>query len=161
MIWKFLSRSNTQKKRRRRSLKPRNRQNIVSKSVTDVRKFSKPQTFFLPPVLKNVHQQVTRHTSPRKFVSYQMASSRNKRLNSLRDKIKKSLSFSLTKNLYNSSRELTESQKLDKFSKQVCRSRKVRRNEIMRKTAGKGLKIKNAVWTDISKFIKCEKSRRK
>lgn len=161
MIWRSLFRSNARKKRRRRSLKPQNRQNIVSKSVTDVRKFSKPQTLFFPPVLKNVHQQITRHTSPRKFISYHMAKSRNKRLNSLRDKIKQSLSFSLTKNLYNSSRELTEREKLDKFSKQICRSRKVRRDEIMRNTAGKGLKIKNAIWTDISKFIKCEKARKK
>lgn len=129
--------------------------------VTDIRKFSKPQTLLLPVAMKNLHQQVTRNTSPRKFLAYHLAKSRNKRLNSLRDKIKQSLSFSLTKNLYNSSQGLTEREKLDKFAKQICRSRKVRRDEIMRNTAGKGLKIKNAIWTDLSKFIKCEGKRKK
>lgn len=158
MVLKLLSFSKRRNKRRRRVSNRRNSQNIVSKTITNVRKFSKPEMLLVPPVFKNLHQQVTRHTSPRKFVAYHMAKSRNKRLNALRDKLKQSLGFSLTKKMYNPV-ELTEREKLDKFAKQICRSRKVRRDEIMRKTAGKGLKIKNAVWTDISKFIKCEKKR--
>lgn len=43
---------------------------------------------------------------------------------------------------------------LDK--KQFCKERKERRKEIMRKTSGKGLKIRNAKHTIISKIIRCE-----
>lgn len=38
----------------------------------------------------------------------------------------------------------------------ICESRRARRDEIMRKTGGKGLKVKNALWNVIS-FIQCRK----
>lgn len=41
--------------------------------------------------------------------------------------------------------------------KKFCEHRKERRAEIMRKTGGKGLKIKNAKWSIFSKMIKCRK----
>ena len=97
MVLRFLSLSKARNKRRRRASKPRSRQNIVSSSITTLRKISKPEMFLVPPVFKNFYQQVTRHSSPRKFVSYHMAKRRAKFLNSLRDKIKLNLGFSLTK----------------------------------------------------------------
>lgn len=38
---------------------------------------------------------------------------------------------------------------------EICRSRKEKRDEIMKKTAGKGLKVKNALWNYAS-FIQCK-----
>lgn len=40
-----------------------------------------------------------------------------------------------------------------------CKERKRKRKEIMKKTAGKGLKIKKAIWTPISKLVKCERKK--
>lgn len=159
MFWKFLPSSKRARRRARRRAMP-SKQNVVGSTLTKIRQFSKPEMLFVPVAFKNLHQQVTRHTTPKKFLAYHLAKSRNKRLNKLQNSLKQSLGFSLTKKVYNSASELTEREKLDKFAKKICRSRKVRRDEIMRKTAGKGLKIKNAVWNDISKFVKCEKEKR-
>lgn len=37
---------------------------------------------------------------------------------------------------------------------EICRARKARRDEIMKKTKGKGLKVKNALW-NVASFIQC------
>lgn len=37
---------------------------------------------------------------------------------------------------------------------EICRDRKRRRDEIMRKTGGKGIRVKNALWNTLS-FIQC------
>ena len=39
---------------------------------------------------------------------------------------------------------------------EICKARKNRRDEIMRKTKGKGMKVKNALW-NVASFIQCPK----
>ena len=131
--------------------------------LSTIRKFSKPETLFLPAAFKNLHQQVTRHTSPQKFLAYHMAKRRNKFISKhIEEPIRLKLKNSLTKSMVKLSNAnfIDPKKEQEEFAKKVCRSRKVRRDEIMRKTAGKGLKIKKAVWTDISKMVKCEKRRK-
>ena len=157
MIWKILTRSNSRKKRHRRALKPQSRQNIVSKTITDIRKLSKPQTLLLPGIVKHRYNQVT-GLHPKKRLAFEIAKRRNRRLNSIRDSIKNSLR-TFTKNVLES--RLTDEQKRERFAQKICVDRRLRRDEIMRKTAGKGLRVKNAVWSPVSKLIRCEKKRRK
>lgn len=155
MIWRILSRSNTRKKRRRRSLKPQSRQNIVSKTITDVRKLSKPQTLLLPGFIKHKYNQVT-GLHPKKRLSFEVAKRRNRRLNLIRNSLRNSLG-SFTKNMIQS--QLTDEQKRVRYAQRICVERRLRRAEILRKTQGKGLKVKNAVWSAESKLIRCEKEK--
>lgn len=39
---------------------------------------------------------------------------------------------------------------------EICKSRKARRDEIMRKTKGKGMRVRNALW-NVASFIQCPK----
>lgn len=39
---------------------------------------------------------------------------------------------------------------------EICKARKARRDEIMRKTKGKGMKVRNALW-NVASFIQCPK----
>lgn len=153
MIWKIFSRSKRRNKRRRRDLKPQKRQNIVSKTITDVRKLSKPQTLLLPGIIKHRYNQIT-GLHPKKRLAFEMAKRRNKRLNTIRDKLKISLR-TFTKNMLESG--LTDEQRRERFAQRICAERRLRRDEIMRKTRGKGLKVKNAVWTPESRLVRCEK----
>lgn len=157
MVWRILTRSNSRNKRRRRVLKPQKRQNIVSKSITDVRKLAKPQTLLIPGLLKHKYNQVT-GLNPRKRLAFELAKRRNKRLNALRDSLKKSLN-TFTKNVLESGLSNEERQK--RYAQRICAERRLRRDEIMRKTAGKGLKVKNAVWTQESRLVRCEKDNKR
>ena len=157
MVLKFLTRSKRRNKRHRRALKPRNRQNIVSKTITDIRKLSKPQTLLIPGFIKHKYNQIT-GLHPKKRLAFELAKRRNRRLNSIRDSLKNSLR-SLTKKMLES--HLTDEQKRERYAQRICAERRLRRDEIMRKTAGKGLKIKNAVWTPVSKLVRCEKEKKR
>ena len=123
MIWRILSRSNTRKKRRRRSLNPQSRQNIVSKTITDVRKLSKPQTLLLPGFIKHKYNQVT-GLHPKKRLSFELAKRRNRRLNSIRDFLRNSL-HSFTQNVIES--QLTDEQKRVRYAQKICVERRLRR----------------------------------
>lgn len=157
MIWRILTRSKGRNKRRRSSLKPRNRQNIVSKTITDIRKLSKPQTLLLPGFIKHKYNQVT-GLHPKKRLAFEIAKRRNRRLNSIRDYFKNSLR-TFTKNMLQST--LTDEQNRERYAQRICVERRLRRNEIMRRTSGKGLKVKNAVWTPDSRLVRCEKEKRR
>ena len=39
---------------------------------------------------------------------------------------------------------------------EICKARKARRDEIMRKTKGQGMKVRNALW-NVASFIQCPK----
>ena len=155
MVWKILTRSKRRNKGRRRALKPRSRQNIVSKTITDVRKISKPQTLLLPGLLKHKYNQVT-GLHPKKRLGFEIAKRRNRRLNSIRDNLKNSL-HTFTKNMIES--RLTDEQRRERYAQRICVERRLRRDEIMRKTHGKGLKVKNAIWTPESRLVRCEKDK--
>lgn len=157
MLLRLLSFSKRRNKRRRRVSKPRSRQNIVSQTITDFRKLSKPQTLLLPGLLKHKYNQVT-GLNPKKSVAFTLAKRRNKTLNRLRDSLKNNLR-PLTKNVIQS--HLTNEERLNRYAQRICAERRLRRDEIMRASRGKGLRIKNAVWTDVSRFIRCEKDKRK
>lgn len=157
MILKIFRSSNSHRKRRRRFSKPRNRQNIVSQTITDIRKISKPQTLLLPGFIKHKYNQVT-GLNPRKRLAFEIAKRRNRRLNSIRDYFKNSLR-TFTKNVLESG--LTDEQKRERYAQRICAERRLRRDEIMRKTRGKGLKVKNAIWSLESKLVRCEKENKK
>lgn len=157
MIWRILSRSNSRNKRRRRALKPRKRQNIVSRIITDSRKLAKPQTLLLPGLIKHKYNQIS-GLHPKKRLAFEVAKRRNKRLNALRDSLRKSLN-TFTKNMLESG--LTNEERQKRYAQRICADRRLRRDEIMRNTAGKGLKVKNAVWTEESRLVRCEKNKRK
>lgn len=44
--------------------------------------------------------------------------------------------------------------------RKICLSRKLRRQNILRVTKGRGLRVKNALWTDVSKLVRCEKKKK-
>lgn len=157
MVLKFLSPSKRRIKRHRRALKPQKRQNIVSKTITDVRKLSKPQTLLLPGLLKHKYNQVT-GLHIKKRLAFELAKRRNRRLNALRDSLKNSLR-SFTKNVLES--RLTNEDRQKRYAQRICADRRLRRDEIMRRTAGKGLKVKNAVWTPESRLVRCEKEKKR
>lgn len=157
MIWRILARSNSRNKRRRRALKPRKRQNVVSQSVTDVRKLAKPQTLLIPSLIKHKYNQVS-GLHPKKRLAFELAKRRNKRLNALRDSLKKNLR-TFTKNVLES--RITNEERQKRYAQRICAERRLRRDEIMRKTAGKGLKVKNAVWTEESRLVRCEKDKKR
>lgn len=157
MIWRILSRSNSRNKRRRRVLKTRKRQNIVSQTITNVRRLAKPQTLLLPGFIKHKYNQIS-GLHPKKRLAFEVAKRRNKRLNALRDSLKKSLN-TFTKNVLESG--LTNEERQKRYAQRICAARRLRRDEIMRRTAGKGLKVKNAVWTEESRLVRCEKDKRR
>ncbi len=157
MIWRILRRSNSRNKRRRRALNPRKRQNMVSQTITNVRQLAKPQTLLIPALIKHKYNQIS-GLHPKKRLAFELAKRRNKRLNGLRDSLKKSLN-TFTKSMLES--RLTNEERQKRYAQHICADRRLRRDEIMRNTAGKGLKVKNAVWTEESRLVRCEKNKRK
>lgn len=157
MIWKLFTRSKSRNKSRRSSKNPRSRQNIVSQTITDIRKISKPQTLLLPGIIKHRYNQIT-GLNPRKRLAFVLAKRRNRTLNNLRDKIKISLR-SFTKNMLES--DVSNEEIVKRRAQRICVERRLRRDEIMRKTRGKGLKVKNAVWTPQSRLVRCENEKKR
>lgn len=134
------------------------------KNRIQIRKDLQNRTFMRKKILKNeiryeLFRKREKDKTPlklKKFVTPIKTSL--KRL--LRKKIVKNLNLSplLIKNQLKLSKPFSmPTQVVSK--KRICEDRKVRRNEIMRLTRGRGLSVKNAMWTPLSKSIKCQRKK--
>lgn len=123
------------------------------------------------------HSVLTRKKNSKNEVRYELFRKRDKDKNPLNLKkfaiptktsLVRRLRKKITKNLNLSPLLIKNQLKLSKpFSmptqvlskKRICEDRKARRNEIMRLTRGRGLSVKNALWTPLSKLIKCQRKK--